>query len=417
MKKYLMTGVAAIAFAATFTSCSKTDLYDESKVEEQKVQSTRDKYETNFVKRFGNIGKGQKWGFDNTPIPQSASTRSHFKNKNQYRDFLNVPNAPTENEINVVTQWFSTHESPATVNVNWSDFFVWQISSTANGKSHMDQLWCGASKESMEHVNDFNAGNNTNMEHVGPATYMWNSGTAEFAYQESLTNGTHTVYDHFVCIPGSVIAPNDPDVKDYYYVGFDYEATGTDPNQQVARDNLFNDWIVRITPGEYKNAVRIVCEDLGTTDDFDFNDVVFDAVFNPNELGGGNTVIITVRAAGGRLPLYVGGTEVHGALGVPVSQEGIVNTGRKTVPIAIYRIPFTGSRSWTYLDYNSIEVKVESEDAIYVLQSPEEKAPEKILVGTDFTWPGERISIESVYTNFSDYVQNPSKYSYNTWYK
>ena len=37
MKKYLMTGVAALAFAATFTSCSKAgDLYDENKVNEQK---------------------------------------------------------------------------------------------------------------------------------------------------------------------------------------------------------------------------------------------------------------------------------------------------------------------------------------------------------------------------------------------
>ena len=416
-----MTGVAALAFAATLTSCSKAgDLYDEGRIEKEKVQSTRDLYESNFVKHFGNISSDQKWGFDSTPIPQIAGTRSHWKNKNQYNDVLNVPDRPTTDEINTVTQWFTNTESPATVNVNWSDFFVWQISSTQNGKSHMDQLWCGASKESMEHVNDFNAGNCGDEAWVGPATFMYNSGTAEFAYQESLTDGTHTRYDHFVCVPGSVIAPNDPIISKYYYVGFDYEATGTDPNQHVDRDYYYNDWIVRITPGEYKNAVRIVCEDLGTTDDFDFNDVVFDAYLDTkyNDMGqADNAFVITVRAAGGRLPLYVGGTEVHGALGVPVSEEGIVNTGRKSVPIAIYRVPFTGTKTWTNLDYNSIEVKVESENAIYVLESPQGKAPEKILVGNDFIWPSERINIESVYNKFSDYVQHPEKYSYNTWYK
>ena len=415
-----MTGVAALAFAATFTSCSKTDLYDENKVEEKKVQSTRDQYESNFVKHFGNISSDQKWGFDSTPIPQIAGTRSHWANKNEYTNVLNVPNRPTPEEINTVTEWFTNTESPATVNVNWSDFFVWQISSTQNGKSHMDQLWCGASKESMEHVNNFNAGNCEDETWVGPAMFMYNSGTAEFAYQESLNNVAHTIYDHFVCVPGSVIAPNDPVISKYYYVGFDYEAAGTDANQHVDRDYYYNDWIVRITPGEYKNAVRIVCEDLGTTDDFDFNDVVFDAYLDTkyNDMGqADNAFVITVRAAGGRLPLYVGGTEVHGALGVPVSEEGIVNTGRKSVPIAIYRVPFTGTKTWTNLDYNSIEVKVESENAIYVLESPQGKAPEKILVGNDFDWPGERINIKTVYDKFSDYVQHPEKYSYNTWYK
>ena len=46
MKKYLMIGVAAVAFAATLTSCSKAgDLYDEGKIEKEKEQAIVDSYE------------------------------------------------------------------------------------------------------------------------------------------------------------------------------------------------------------------------------------------------------------------------------------------------------------------------------------------------------------------------------------
>ena len=51
MKKYLMTGVAALAFAATFTSCSKTDLYDENKVEQEKKPSKIKTFFSKFKKK------------------------------------------------------------------------------------------------------------------------------------------------------------------------------------------------------------------------------------------------------------------------------------------------------------------------------------------------------------------------------
>ncbi len=400
MKKYLMFAFAALAFVG----CSKSDdVSDSSRTKQSDV------YAQNFVAKYGNPASNHTWGFgSNASAPAFDFTRSHWKNKNQYRDVMNVPDEPTTDEINTVTEWFTTHESPATVNVNWSDFFVWQISATENGTSHMDQLWCGASKESMEHVNDFNSGNNPDHAHVGPATFMYNSGTKEFAYQESLTDGSHTVYNHFVCIPGYIIAPNDPVISKYYYVGLDYEATGTDPNQQVARDYFYNDWIVRITPGEYKNAVRIICEDLGDTDDFDFNDVVFDAAFADGVDGG---LVITLQAAGGTLPLTVGGVEVHEAFGVTV--KDMVNTGRVSAPVAIFRIPFTGTRNWNKTDYNAIEVKVQGSDAqTYVLKSEIGKVPQKICVEPRYEWTSERQSIEAKYPGFKNYVGNED----SSWY-
>lgn len=73
MKKYLMIGVAALAFAVTLTSCSKAgDLYDESRVEQQKEATVNEKYAAAFEKAFGKVGPNVDWGFSS----KSSSTRA-----------------------------------------------------------------------------------------------------------------------------------------------------------------------------------------------------------------------------------------------------------------------------------------------------------------------------------------------------
>lgn len=71
-----MTGVAAIAFAATFTSCSKAgDLYDEGKVEQQKEATVNEKYAAAFEKAFGKVGSNVDWGFSSRTSSARALTR------------------------------------------------------------------------------------------------------------------------------------------------------------------------------------------------------------------------------------------------------------------------------------------------------------------------------------------------------
>ena len=68
-----MIGVAALAFAVTLTSCSKAgDLYDESRVEQQKEATVNEKYAAAFEKAFGKVGPNVDWGFSS----KSSSTRS-----------------------------------------------------------------------------------------------------------------------------------------------------------------------------------------------------------------------------------------------------------------------------------------------------------------------------------------------------
>lgn len=76
-----MTGVAAIAFAATFTSCSKAgDLYDEGAIEKEKALSITEKYEAAFEKAFGKVGSNVDWGFSS----KKAGTRA----KGDYDDYM-----------------------------------------------------------------------------------------------------------------------------------------------------------------------------------------------------------------------------------------------------------------------------------------------------------------------------------------
>ena len=59
MKKYLLTGMAAIMFCGVFTSCSRdTDFGSQTK--QQQIQET---YEEAFISRFGKPSPNQDWGF------------------------------------------------------------------------------------------------------------------------------------------------------------------------------------------------------------------------------------------------------------------------------------------------------------------------------------------------------------------
>ena len=72
-----MIGVAALAFAVTLTSCSKAgDLYDESKVDQQKEATVNEKYAAAFEKAFGKVGPNVDWGFSSKHANTRAFTRA-----------------------------------------------------------------------------------------------------------------------------------------------------------------------------------------------------------------------------------------------------------------------------------------------------------------------------------------------------
>ncbi len=162
-------------------------------------------------------------------------------------------------------------------------------------------------------------------------------------------------------------------------------------------------------PGTF--VCRIVAEDLtvGENSDFDFNDVVFDVFCD------GSTTTIRLRAAGGELPLYVAGHEVHKEFGYNSSYP-IINTGWDgTIDYEKRYVDFTIDGVYnTRAAVNNIPVKVtkrgEDKELIDILLTAKEgKVASKICVGRDYEWCSERLDIDKKYRRgddklFSGYV-------------
>ena len=177
MKKYLMTGIAALALGAGFTSCSHDiepmTQEEINQIEAQKIVQT---YEQAFIKTFGQPAANQNWGFGAANLRTRDANTEH----NQWAAVDNiykllVPPALTSGQIQRVKIYFQynrylTYEDP-----KLTDFFVQQVyeGSTSPGTlsaevytsgngarvkagDHMNQLTVGTNSH---HVNDFNKAN------------------------------------------------------------------------------------------------------------------------------------------------------------------------------------------------------------------------------------------------------------------
>ncbi|MDL2305729.1 LruC domain-containing protein, partial [Bacteroides sp. OttesenSCG-928-D19] len=300
------------------------------------------------------------------------TSRSANANRNEWNCY--EPAGITAEEIAAVTKWFEENQNPVSISIDWTNFFIQHVSASSTNISYMNRLVAAND----DHVNNFNA-------NVGSIMLMQNSGTSSFGYHNSKDSQSHYNYS-IQCIDGG------------YYVGFDFEANGQNPNEQQPADGYYSDWIIKVSPANYMDAKRIIAEDLGDSDDFDFNDVVFDVALNKQ-----GTTVVTLQAAGGTLPLYIEvgseSIEVHECFGVPTTT--MVNTGKSAqITPVVFRLP----------SCNSVDdVKIRVADAVagnYYLKAESGKAPQKICVPTTYEWTNERQSIDSKYPKFKDWVGN-----------
>ena len=516
MKKYLMTGIAALAMCAGLTSCSH-DLSEPTQEEINAVYAKKvtDTYNSAFIAKFGTPAANQDWGFGSGA---NARTRSHDVNGNLwYQNWVRPINVGAEvsDEAKKVLEEFSKKRENMvnTINIDWNNYWVQQVHQSTNTYKDLDGGNTGDIHASMnkiiayneqevqrnengktftthyEHVNNFNNGTNTTTytddvtkEKFIGTTLMKDmgvtpKGTPKFGYHNTKDSKDHFEY---IIIPGSQIFPNNPEMHKYYYVGFDFQAnydnigtkfrfrpTGANAdltfevdgvyklpadngkkvktnawvdgvkkeveytigeggtwsidgyrngNMWIDRDWVFNDWIVRISPAEAKqedpNFVRIIAEDLTPgSSDWDFNDVVFDVVFN--EAGNGATV--TLLKAGGTLALKVAGHEVHAAFGYPdPDAKGLykmINTGAKADVNGATAEPFTVSCQKSNRG-NDIKVEVNkgtAENPNWIELTAQMGQPAaKLAVDKTFKICDETVNIETAYPNFPKFVKDPS---------
>ena len=403
----ILTSMAAAAICVGFASCSSNEITPLSEAEQIQGQ-----YEAAFVKRFGQPASNQTWGFGTITktATRGASTNSnHWFDENQMN--LQKPTDITEAEITYVMNWFATHTKADETVFNLNEYFVQQIGYSNNeyttqdkdgntvtipSYGHMDQIFANLSDGKTDHVNNFNSGS-------GWIMLMENSETKYgFGFMESYGTEDKTVTANYLMAEIDV-----PGVGKGYYVGLDYQVYKKDEGIAIAPDGKYDDRVLKIVPAKRnptKGDIRVIAEDLTVDEngDFDFNDVVFDVKF-----GNSKTTII-LQAAGGTLPLYVAGMEVHEMFGVSTST--MVNTG-KGVNLEPVEFAVDGNFNW---DANNIPVTVEKNGTTVELQARQGKAPSKIAVGIDYEWCEEKQDIESKYPKFSDYVQNPWN---NEWWK
>lgn len=162
----------------------------------------------------------------------------------------------------------------------------------------------------------------------------------------------------------------------------------------------------------------IACEDLGNTDDIDFNDVVFSV----SHTAGETTAKVTPLAAGGVLPsnIYYGGSnlgEIHnlinGAQPNANGQYPMLNTSSKGTPGSAITINVPADYSVTN---HGFTVKVKDQNESIVLESAEVgTAPQMLVLPGEWAWPTERTPIGTAFPMFVNWSK-----AANTaidWYK
>ena len=392
--------------AFLFISCDKYEILPYEKV----VQSN---YEAAFVKTFGKPSLDQDWGF-NQYIPP-IETRAAQPNSNQwgthddndkYIDWPKPADITPEERAAVLEVFNQKEEGEQIVEFEFENFFVQQVYCGPNG-SKMNELACQTdmivkSRWPLEYqhtgnftddiVNNFNQGKYSGNAEQG-CMLMWFSSTSQWSFKTSQSGGER-IYNHWRM----------EKINGNYYIGFDHEAWRQAPanaNEEDKRDYIYNDWIIKIVPGNddtpNRYTVRIIAEDLSasTGTDFDFNDVVFDASYQD----GVDKTYITIQAAGGTLPLFVAGKEVHELFEVPVTT--MVNTGLHSEDPVSFEIDGIIA-PW------DISISVIKEGQLIPLKAEVGHPAAKIAVDADFKWCSEREDIRTKYPNFEKYVQNTS---------
>lgn len=202
-----------------------------------------------------------------------------------------------------------------------------------------------------------------------------------------------------------------------------------DMRRSSGGDNDMNDFLLVIDPaslviGDSEDWI-IACEDLGATDDYDFNDIVFSV----NHVAGSTEATVTMLAAGGVLPAYITyngeiiGQEVHEWLGGSVNADGsysMINTssaGPAGDPITI-TVPSNFSIAYLADAENmggfSIQV-YENGTRSREVQSPGlGEAPQMICVPSSWEWPYEKVNITEAYPRFGEWGAN---YQSVDWYR
>lgn len=222
------------------------------------------------------------------------------------------------------------------------------------------------------------------------------------------------------------------------YVGFEDGGLDNDLNDVVFRIHNTVAPVQDLTPDDFPvpEAMSwiVACEDLGTTDDYDFNDIVLQV----SRVAGTTQLRVKPLACGGVLDnhIYFGSTddadywnEIHALLGIRSGTMAGVGNGHPDIDFsAVEEKVFTVSESWlASADYGDFHVFSQDPDShsksegywVNKETTPEGnsslRAPQILLLPSDWRWPMERCNILTAYPGFRGWLQNPADYDNYGW--
>ena len=196
----------------------------------------------------------------------------------------------------------------------------------------------------------------------------------------------------------------------HFLLGVEDEGGDDDMNDILffIKGNVKDDDIPEIGEDPEENSWIIACEDLGDTDDYDFNDVVFKV----SHVSGQTTATVTPLAAGGTLETfiihnnsYLG--ETHQLLGAKQSASGsypMINTSKNTATGTPKEVTVAEDFTITKnMGGFGILVKGKNGDsnATLITAPTAGTAPQMFCVPATWAWPTERTKIQDAYPDFA----------------
>lgn len=430
--------IVALSFGGlVLASCSHEDGDGISSMEEYKAQV----YNKAFAEEFGTPAEDHNWGFASlTMAPASiysdsyeffnrAITRAEAENVtsvnsvtyNTFNDVMKNETAKCYYYLKIDNRIVLQEQHQVMSNPS-ADFFPKDIK--LNNNTVQDYLF-STDNEGEIYTKVFDKIANVRDGGVSYATSSDPIPAELFKKAPSFeTMALHVPDATKIKIAGSV-EKFDKDYKIFWYVA-KWQGNG---DKKIHVDGVVvpKDQITINVP-EYKK--RIIVEDLKgnisentqvKSSDFDFNDVVFDAIvwsiFNDKTKENETHLKVLVRAAGGLLPIYVAGKEVHqGGVGYMFNTSN-PNYEFKSELIKdsiIARTPAIAPNESFSFDFNSIPVEIVVNGQKVVAGANIGEAPEKIAVGLDYKWCKETMSVKDVYDGFKLYIKDKTK---TDWYK
>lgn len=413
MKKFLFTMTAMLSVSAAFVSCSDKEVFNQAAVEQAKVVEAEKQYKENFVKRFGEVASDQTWDFSQVNYPmaeQAARTRAWLDNLLPTPTWktLTIPERVlTEtyyNHVNTdfeqVTQLAESADMPVVdwpynyAQVNLHPFYthgtdllnyyflgvkyIYRVDGFLNDYDLpiTDNAFCfrsvgnkwativaNSSLRTNWNMNSYAQVNTSNMQ--GVEGFQWFVASREYDWFDF-------DYNYETLEKCKLFT-----VNNHTYVALDCN-----------KDGVYTDlicWVEDCSP-----AKRYMVEDLGSKDDFDFNDIVFDVVWNDAK----KKYQCVVRAMGGTLDFTIKVANTTWTKSTDYDITTMYNTSAGYDLTAEYaRFDVEG---WVP-ELNDVTVTVKGNDGTFVLPFPKNgEIPYMVCTNIAKEWSKERINVNTI---------------------